>query len=250
MSRRYASSQKPECRLRHAVRHSPRPLRFITRFSTTWTLLPRMGALRCRRSASQDSPTIAHVQAIHGVSRHSPRSSSRQRRPSLSLERRCLLHRARVALEQEDIPKFWKQFRRLVLRTGAPWARDVDLRREVEFEAQRITEMVTCIEDTGPWLRGQVDTGTSTLDYVRKDVTDFRTRTEVVRGKGNRMVQDKCVGCKYAGNCRCPALSSFVVDLRFPRLVCVGLYQSQADRNESFRMQFDHTGTGSYEGAS
>ena len=55
-----------------------------------------------------------------------------------------------------------------MLRTGAPWARDVDLRREVEFEAQRITEMVTCIEDTGPWLRGQIDNGTSTLDYVHK----------------------------------------------------------------------------------
>ena len=80
----------------------------------------------------------------------------------------CLLHRARVAREQEDIPELRKQLAWLMSLARKHCARGGDLRREVESAAQRITEMMTHVEETGPQLRGQVDTSRPML--IRTDL--------------------------------------------------------------------------------
>lgn len=73
-------------------------------------------------------------------------------------QRSSLLHRAADAREQEDIVAFRKQFARLLSFARTESARGTDRRREVESAAQRITEMMTHIEETGPPQHGQVDT--------------------------------------------------------------------------------------------
>lgn len=78
-------------------------------------------------------------------------------------QQQSLLQRAADAREQEDIVAFRKQPARLMSLARKYCARGGDLRREVEPAAQRITEMMNHVEETGPQLRGQVDAGTPML---------------------------------------------------------------------------------------